>query len=673
MKILKNQTASPVFIADVGQTVPASGQLTIVPSDYDKLAESSDAISLLANGTLIANDGNEDLPLNQGVWLILGSSPLVDFSNELKDNSGRLKVVMDVNNISDYRVKSTSDDSTPNFLDSKIIGNSGKIDITIQDNLGDKSIFLSSGTDIFDKTQDNSDNLQEGSTNLFLTAERVQDIVAGVLDNTSTVAISYDDLNNSITADLIQSGVDHGSISGLLDDDHTQYYNQSRGDARYERLTNKGQANGYASLDGYGKVPAAQLPSYVDDVLEYANLASFPVTGEASIIYVALNTNKTYRWSGSSYTEISPSDVNSVFGRSGIVISQSGDYNASQILNTPSGNISSTDVQTALNELDSEKQPLDSTLTSLANFNSNGILTQTAPDTFVSRSIQAGTGITVNDGSGVSGNPTVLLADVGPGPTSVGNASNIPTITINSKGQVTALSTVAVNIPSTQVLNFTESVQDSVGQSLSNSSTVSLVYDDPANTITANLNNTTVTPGTYGTATQVASFTVDAQGRLTQASNVSLGGLALPSGWMQYYNAANQSTTAQNNTFTKLNINTNLSSFANSLFSKPNATDIQTLFNGYVRVSFKVEAQASANDRPFRAVIVKNGVEIPQTSTRQRTSTNANRYGSVSGDCILGCAVGDTFSLGFGNAESNVTITIFAGQGLFTVQAIYEI
>lgn len=53
-----------------------------------------------------------------------------------------------------------------------------------------------------------------------------------------------------------------------------------------------------------GKVPASQLPSYVDDVLEYPNLASFPVTGESGKVYVALDTNKTYRWSGSTYVVI---------------------------------------------------------------------------------------------------------------------------------------------------------------------------------------------------------------------------------------------------------------------------------------------------------------------------------------------------------------------------------
>lgn len=67
----------------------------------------------------------------------------------------------------------------------------------------------------------------------------------------------------------------------------------------------KGAANGVATLGADGKVPAAQLPSFVDDVLEFTNLAGFPATGVTSIIYVALDTNKIYRWSGSAYIEIS--------------------------------------------------------------------------------------------------------------------------------------------------------------------------------------------------------------------------------------------------------------------------------------------------------------------------------------------------------------------------------
>lgn len=74
-----------------------------------------------------------------------------------------------------------------------------------------------------------------------------------------------------------------------------------------ENIENKGKANGYASLGGDGKVPADQLPSYVDDVLEFANKSNFPSTGEKGKIYVDLSTENIFRWSGSAYIEISPS------------------------------------------------------------------------------------------------------------------------------------------------------------------------------------------------------------------------------------------------------------------------------------------------------------------------------------------------------------------------------
>lgn len=71
--------------------------------------------------------------------------------------------------------------------------------------------------------------------------------------------------------------------------------------------TKKGAANGVAELGADGKVPSAQLPSYVDDVLEYDAKANFPATGEAGKIYVDKTTNKTWRWSGTAYIEISAS------------------------------------------------------------------------------------------------------------------------------------------------------------------------------------------------------------------------------------------------------------------------------------------------------------------------------------------------------------------------------
>ena len=65
-----------------------------------------------------------------------------------------------------------------------------------------------------------------------------------------------------------------------------------------------------------GKVPSSELPSYVDDVLEYADVNSFPSTGEQGKIYVALDTGFTYRWSGSEYIQIGGQDLSNYVDKS---------------------------------------------------------------------------------------------------------------------------------------------------------------------------------------------------------------------------------------------------------------------------------------------------------------------------------------------------------------------
>lgn len=83
-----------------------------------------------------------------------------------------------------------------------------------------------------------------------------------------------------------------------------------------------------------GVFDQARLPSYVDDVLEYTNLASFPVTGETGKIYVDLTTNKTYRWSGSTYIYITSGAVDSVAGKTGVVTLVKADVGLSNVDNT---------------------------------------------------------------------------------------------------------------------------------------------------------------------------------------------------------------------------------------------------------------------------------------------------------------------------------------------------
>lgn len=135
--------------------------------------------------------------------------------------------------------------------------------------------------------------------------------------------VSYDNTNSGLTSTNVQDAIDE--VSGELSDkvdkvagkglSTNDYTNADKGivDGVTSALAGKvsttsvGSANGVAELDANGRVPSSQLPSYVDDVLEYSDLAHFPATGETGKIYIAEDTNKTYRWSGSDYAEISES------------------------------------------------------------------------------------------------------------------------------------------------------------------------------------------------------------------------------------------------------------------------------------------------------------------------------------------------------------------------------
>jgi len=115
--------------------------------------------------------------------------------------------------------------------------------------------------------------------------------------------------------------------------------------ANYVPLSQKGAANGVASLDASGLVPASQLPSYVDDVLEgyyktadgkfykeaaYTNL----IAGETGKIYVSLDTNKTYRWTGTTFVYITSGAVDSVNGLTGVVVLNKSHVGLSNVDNT---------------------------------------------------------------------------------------------------------------------------------------------------------------------------------------------------------------------------------------------------------------------------------------------------------------------------------------------------
>jgi hypothetical protein len=133
----------------------------------------------------------------------------------------------------------------------------------------------------------------ETTNTIEITSQSTDEVIdVNIIDNREDITLNVTptvvEINiNSLTGSF---GVAWGEITGTLS-------------AQTDLNTTLGLK---ADLVG-GKVPSSQLPSYVDDVIEVANYAALPATGETGKIYVILDTNKIYRWSGSVYVEIADS------------------------------------------------------------------------------------------------------------------------------------------------------------------------------------------------------------------------------------------------------------------------------------------------------------------------------------------------------------------------------
>ncbi|WP_294203152.1 hypothetical protein [uncultured Chryseobacterium sp.] len=237
--------------------------------------------------------------------------------------------------------------------------------------------------------------------------------------------------------------------------------------ANYIPLAQKGVANGVATLDGAGQVPASQLPSYVDDVVEgyyksadgkFYKEAAFTnlISGEEGKIYVSLDTNKTYRWAGSTFVYITSGAVDSVNGQTGVVVLTKSHVGLGNVDNT---------ADAAKNVLSATKWATGRTIAL------SGV-------TATTQTIDGTTNITIP----ITAVPATLLTGIA---------------SINTTGSA-ALLTTARTIAA------------------SGDGTWSVTFDGSANvTSTFTLANTGVAAGTYD------AVTVDAKGRVTAGSNTA--------------------------------------------------------------------------------------------------------------------------------------------------------
>ena len=146
----------------------------------------------------------------------------------------------------------------------------------------------------------------------------------------------------------------------------------------------------------------------------------------------------------------------------------------------------------------------------------------------VDAELSGSTGITYSSGA-------ISITNTAVSTGSYGDAATVPNFTVNAQGQLTAAGETAVSITSSAVTNFSEAVDDRVNALITAGTGISKSYNDGGNTYTLTITDSGVSAGSFGSATAVPNYTVNAQGQLTTATNTTI---AIPSSQITDFNSA---------------------------------------------------------------------------------------------------------------------------------------
>jgi hypothetical protein len=296
-----------------------------------------------------------------------------------------------------------------------------------------------------------TDNLGEGSVNKYFTNERAQDAIALSLTDTGTIKFSYNDAGNEISAIIATDSITDSQINAaaniLL--------------SKLASLT----ANRATVTDGAGKITASTTTAteigHVAGVTSSIQ-AQLDSKQSSGVAITALTGDVTGTGPGSVVTTIANSAVSDakIAALAGISLSKLAASTANKALVTDaSGFISPSSVSSSeigylsgvtsgiQSQIDG-KQQVDSDLTAIAGLSSTGIISRTGAGSASTRSIQGGTGISVSNGSGVSGDPSVSLANTSVTPAIYGSTTQVPVLTIDQQGRITTASNTAISAAS---------------------------------------------------------------------------------------------------------------------------------------------------------------------------------------------------------------------------------
>jgi hypothetical protein len=213
-----------------------------------------------------------------------------------------------------------------------ILDNSSHAGFSLKINKAAIELELNDLVDVIVESPENHESLVFNGTEFVNKVISLADDTSGDYVEAITVAneltkqVSNNAIHNkTINIALSESGVTAGTYTKVSVDTFGRVTNSIEATTLLDygitdaiNTSEKGQANGVVPLNSSGFIESSYLPSYVDDVLEYSSLSSFPDNGSAGKIYVDLATNKIYRWSGTTYIEISPGSPNAVVGLTGV-------------------------------------------------------------------------------------------------------------------------------------------------------------------------------------------------------------------------------------------------------------------------------------------------------------------------------------------------------------------
>jgi phage-related tail fiber protein len=320
-----------------------------------------------------------------------------------------------------------------------------------------------------------------------VTPEQVQDIIGGILTDTASVDLVYDDAADQIRATVLPAGVNHDALQNFVANEHIDHSAVSitagtglTGGGNLTATRTLSIANTAVTAGTYGTattIPAITVNAQGQVTGVTNNLVAIPSTQVTGFDEAAQDAV------GGILTDSSSVDFTYSDGGNSIqafVIPGGVDHNG--LSNLTTGNphtqylLSSAAATTY--------QPLDSDLTAIAGLAGTGLVVRTGTGTATTRFIAVSTGLFGSAVDGVSGNPTIGIGNTGVVAGSYGNNANSPQLAVNAQGQITSVVNSPISISSLSVTDFAEAVDDRVAALVVAGTGITATYNDPANTLT---------------------------------------------------------------------------------------------------------------------------------------------------------------------------------------------